>query len=474
MHALPVRAEFIAELSSIFLFSTSKGHTMQKQILNRTATGVKRLAMATAVAATLASTAVTATTSTSTWCGNHCDEIVIDWSLTAYQTIKADNGYIDPLPATRALAMMHLAMHDALNLISPRYQTYAPHQQQAEILASGSQPDAAIAAASAAHNVLLALFPKQKIVLDATLEKLLLEAGNGASVSAAKAIGAKAAAAVAAVRANDGSDRVESYSPGTRPGEYRFVPGFNFLSNPQWRSVTPFALTSPRQFRVNPPPALGSSTYTRDFNEVKATGSAADNAARSADQTQYAIYWEELADIGWNRIARVVSRQHKQNLWQRARTFALLNAALADSYIAGWDSKMHYNFWRPVTAIQLGDIDGNAATLPDTTWSPLLLTPPIQDHPSTHSTLGAAAATVLAEAFGHDRISFSMASSTAKPESPIRQFESFSAAAIENADSRVRGGLHFRFATVDGLALGHNIGRYTTSTLLPRSKASQH
>jgi hypothetical protein len=460
------------EATGTFHYFRYREDNMQHFKLNDAACVFRRAAMAAALAAALASTMAAAKHSTSSWCGDRCDEIVVDWSLTAYQTIKADNGYVDPLPATRTLAMMHLAMHDALNLISPRYETYAPyHSQQSETAANGSQPDAAIAAATAAHNILLALFPKQKIVLDATLEKSLLEAGNGANVSAAKAIGAKAASAVAAMRTNDGSDRVESYSPGTRPGDYRFVPSFNFLSNPHWRSVTPFALTLPSQFRVNPPPALGSAVYARDYNEVKLVGTATANAQRSADQTSYAIYWDELADIGWNRIARVVSREHKQNLWQRARTFALLNVALADSYIAGWDSKMHYDFWRPVSAIQLGDTDGNAATSPDTTWAPLLTTPPIQDHPSTHSTLGAAAATVLAEAFGRDRIRFSMASSTGLKESPSRQFESFSAAALENADSRVRGGLHFRFATVEGLALGQNIGRYTVGTLLQRNKA---
>lgn len=439
--------------------------------MNGAAEVFKRAAMTAALAAALASTTASATHSTSPWCGDRCDEIVVDWSLTAYQTIKADNGYINPLPATRALAMMHLAMHDAVNVISPRYGTYALAYQKTDASADGKQPDAAIAAATAAHDVLIALFPKQKIVLDATLEKSLLEAGNGENVAAGKAIGAKAAAAVMQMRANDGSDRAENYVPGTRPGDYRFVPEFDFINAPHWRSVTPFALATPSQFRVNPPPPLGSAVYARDYNEVKFVGTAAPNAQRNADQTSYAIYWNELADIGWNRIARVVSREHKQNLWQRARTFALLNAAMADGYIAGWDSKMHYDFWRPVSAIRLGDTDGNAATSPDITWAPLLLTPPIQDHPSTHSTLGAAAATVLAESFGRDRIRFSMASSTGLKESPSRQFESFSAAALENADSRVRGGIHFRFATVEGLTLGHNIGRYTVTTLLPRSKA---
>lgn len=156
------------------------------------------------------------------------------------------------------------------------------------------------------------------------------------------------------------------------------------------------------------------------------------------------------------------ARDHKQDLWERARVFALLNAALADAYVAGWDSKLHHNFWRPVTAIRQAGEDDNPATIADPAWNSLLPTPPIKDHPSTHSALGAAAA-VLAQGFG---IAFRFASSSASPENPSRQFASFSAAARENADSRVRAGLHFRFATVQGLALGTQVGRCTVANLL--------
>jgi hypothetical protein len=161
-----------------------------------------------------------------------------------------------------------------------------------------------------------------------------------------------------------------------------------------------------------------------------------------------------------------VARDQPQDLWQRARTFALLNAAMADAYIAGWDSKLHYNLWRPVSAIRQAALDGNPATRADARWQPLLTTPPIQDHPSTHSALGAAAAVVLAHAFGSDRVSFAMASPSALAEAPERSFKSFSAAARENADSRVRAGLHFRFATSAGLRLGEQIGRHALQHLL--------
>jgi hypothetical protein len=268
-----------------------------------------------------------------------------------------------------------------------------------------------------------------------------------------------------AARADDGSTAEAPYEEGRAAGEYRFVPGFNFVNMPHWRSVKPFALTSPSQFRVKAPPALGSAEYAHAFEEVKRKG-ARSGDTRTLDESHYAAFWYELSDIGWNRIARVVSRERPQDLWATARTFALLNAVLADSYIAGWDSKMHYNFWRPITAIRLAADDANGATVADAMWEPFLTTPPVQDYPSTHSVLGAAGAVVLAHAFGPDDVSFTFASLSADPANPVRTFRSFSEAARENAESRVRAGIHFRFAIESGLALGGDIGRYAVKTLL--------
>jgi hypothetical protein len=400
----------------------------------------------------------------SPWCAPRCDQVVIDWNLQTHQAIKAADGYADPMAASRVLAMVHLAMHDAVNAATPRYRGYA-FQPEA---GGGSRPaDAAVAAAVAAHDVLLALYPQQKALVGAARDATLLDAGPGAAVEEGKRLGAAAAAAMLARRADDGSKADEAYRPGTRPGEYRFTPGFEFLAAPHWRAVKPFSMPSPDQFRVAPPPALESDAYAAAFDEVKRTGSKAAEAARSTDQTEYAAYWYEFSDIGWNRIARAVARHRPQDLWQRARSFALLNAAMADAYIAGWDSKMHHNFWRPVTAIRLAADDGNPRTVPDAGWTPLLPTPPVQDHPSTHSALGAAAAVVLAHAFGSDRVPFTMASPSALPHAPARSFESFSAAARENADSRVRAGIHFRFATEAGLKLGEQIGRQAVVRFLP-------
>jgi PAP2 superfamily/Vanadium chloroperoxidase N-terminal domain len=400
------------------------------------------------------------------WCAERCDAVITDWNLAAYQIIKAADGYQDPMAASRALAMMHVAMHDAVNAARPRYRRYA----LAAPPSSASRADAAVAAAAAAHEVLAALYPQPQVaaLLKSELEKTMLEAGVGPSIEAGTQFGKAAAAAVLTKRANDGSAGKETYIEGTHPGDYRFTAPFNFAAAPHWRQVTPFALTSASQFRSAPPPALASEQYRRDFDEVKRVGGKFAGSARTTDETHYAAFWYEFSDIGWNRIGRAVAGRVKHDLWERARTFALLNMAMADAYIAGWDSKYHYNSWRPVTAIHLAAEDGNPRTAPDKSFETLLPTPPVPDLPSTHSALGMAAATVLADAFGGDHVSFIFASSSALPTHPVRSFRSFSEAARENADSRVKAGLHFRFATDAGLEMGRQIGQHVIRNALPR------
>lgn len=395
--------------------------------------------------------------SSPTWCADRCDQVITDWSLTAFQVIKAADGYVDPMAASRSLAMMHLAMHDAVNAVRPRYQRYALDR----VPAGSHRADATVAAAQAAHDVLVALYPQATAttVAKVQLERTMLEAGIGTSIEAATYLGKAAAAAVLARRTNDSSNARETYVEGTQPGQYRFTAPFTFAAAPHWRQVTPFALKSAAQFRTAPPPALTSVAYQRDFDEVKRLGGKS-SARRTADQTHYAAFWYEFSDIGWNRVARAAAVKVGQDLWERARTFALLNMAMADAYIAGWDSKYHYNFWRPVTAIHHAGRDGNPHTATDVSYEPLLVTPPVPDMPSTHSALGMAAAVVLADAFGRDQVAFSFASPSALPANPVRSFESFREAALENADSRVMAGLHFRFATDAGLELGRKIGQH--------------
>ncbi|MFL6180382.1 MAG: vanadium-dependent haloperoxidase, partial [Actinomycetes bacterium] len=389
-------------------------------------------------------------------------DVVVDWSRIVFEAAMTDDGYVSFM-GPRHQAMMHIAMHDALNAVYPRFDQYAYFGRS-----NGANPVAAVA--KAAHDVLVAVYPAQQAKLDAELATWLTTVPTGSGRSKALAIGAKAAAAIVALRQNDGTDVdlfSPDYTPGTQPGDYQFVPPYDFAFAEDLRHATPFGLESPEQFRVPAPPALTSRTYATAYNEVKSVG-AINSTTRTGDQSNYANWWYEAAEIGWARVARVTTTSEELGLWRAARTFALVNMSLYDSYVAGWDSKYHWDFWRPYTAIRRGNTDGNPNTVKDASWQNYLETPPVQDYPSTHSTLGAAAAEVLKQCFRTDHVPFSMESLTALPANPVRSFTTFTQAANENADSRVRAGIHFRFATEQGKALGRKVGIYIVEHHLRR------
>jgi hypothetical protein len=264
------------------------------------------------------------------------------------------------------------------------------------------------------------------------------------------------------------------YPQGTQPGEFRLTPGFDFAFGTQWGNVTPFVLNRASQFRPGPPYKIRSKKYTADFNEVKAFGADGDTTptARTPEQTQIGLFWLESSPLAWNRIARSVSASRGLGLWENARLFGLLNLALADGYIGTADTKVHYNFWRPVTAIRTADDDGNPDTVGDSTWTPLEPNYPNPDYDSGHSLEGGAAAEVLREFFGTDNISFTACSFTlpgqrcTDPSPVFRQYTSFSQAAEENAFSRILTGLHFRDAIEQGLKHGQKIGSRTVNLFL--------
>ncbi|MCF0049031.1 phosphatase PAP2 family protein [Dyadobacter sp. LJ53] len=382
----------------------------------------------------------------------YSNQVILDWNQVAFNAMGGAT-YQHSLVASRLNAMVHLAMHDALNAIAPAFKTYALQKRDAAA-------DPIAAAATAAHDILLASFPDKKAMLDSALTVSLSVVKEGDKLTRGKAIGKEAAAGIIGLRKDDGElqDPIAGVEPSTVPGIFQGVPPMAFVFAPFWKTMKPFGLTKVDQFRVAPQPTLASKAYADGFEEVKKMGDLA-STSRSAEQTSYAKFWYEFSEIGWNRVARTAAASRKLDLIGTARLFALLNMALADSYTAGWDSKFHYNFWRPYTAIRQAEKDGNNATSPNATWEPLLPTPPVQDYPSTHSALGNAAATVLAGILG-DKVSFSMPSTTADPAKPTRSFGSFSEAAKENADSRVMAGLHFRFSCDAGLNLGSNVGSW--------------
>ena len=264
-------------------------------------------------------------------------------------------------------------------------------------------------------------------------------------------------------RATDGANAVVNYTPGTAPGDWRPTPtAFAPAQTPQWPDVTPFALNSGSQFRPGPPPALTSAAYTAAFNEVKDLGSAT-STVRTAQQTDVARFWEGKAGTPqiagyWNEIAENAATSQGNTLDQDARLFAELNVALADATIANFDAKYTYNRWRPVTAIQLADQDGNPDTVADPSWLPLNNT---ANHPSwvsAHGGISGAAAATLANFFGTDNISFSLTSEDLKGET--HSFPSFSAAATEAENSVVWSGNHFRFDVTAGDAQGRSVAQF--------------
>jgi len=380
--------------------------------------------------------------------------------------------------------MAHVAIHDALNAIDRRSRPYAFHGRADR----GASPDAAVAAA--ARNVLVPLlgelpdpFPQECIdagvaSVEANYAKALEAIPDGPAKSAGVAIGAAAASAILALRAGDGSDTPLldfDYPQGTEPGEYRFTPGTPFAFAPGWADVTPFVLQDNSQFRANAPFAVTDRRYTADFEEVKRLGGdgVTTPSERTDDQTEIALFWVESSPLQWNRIARTVSEDAGLDLWENARLFGLLNMALADGYVGSFETKYLYNFWRPVTAIQTADTDGNPDTLADPTWIPLVPTPPIPDHDSAHAVEGGAAAQVLIRFFGTDHISFETCSLTLPPGSTCedasvvtRSFTSFSQAAEENAISRILVGFHFRNAVDQGIKHGRRIGNLAVSKFM--------
>lgn len=209
----------------------------------------------------------------------------------------------------------------------------------------------------------------------------------------------------------------------------------------------------------HPQPALTSATYTRDFNEVKRFGQDM-SSARTADQTHLGHFWAESSPVGWSRVGNIVSSHRSYDLHETARLQALLNMAMADGFIVGWFQKRHFAFWRPVTAIRVADTDGNPSTTADAGWMALRMTPPLPDYPSTHSLLGGVAAEILRRFTGSDSFRFCMESTTAEPAGTQRCWETFTQAELENAESRVMVGFHFRFACDTGVDVGRKIGQF--------------
>lgn len=421
-------------------------------------------------------------------------EAVLLWNDVATGVVALADvpAPMPPMPESLIYAMSNGAVHDVLNAIDRRYTQHAFTGS-----ADGPVSEAA-AVGAAAHTVLAAIAtgiandpgfpnPAPLAMVEQAWADFLAGIPAGPARTAGLALGTAAGIAMLESRAGDGSagpPLVPWVSDGT-PGFYRATPPFAFDADHltglaaavTWGAVRTFVVPSGATFRAGPPygtmdhaAAVRTPRYTRDYREIVELGGAASN--RTADQTDIAFFWMENSPLGWNRAARVLAEDRGLNAWDTARLFALMQYAQADAYITSLESKYHYTFWRPLTAVLFADADGNPATTADPTWDVAssvlgVPTPPVPDYPSAHATAGGAAAEILHAVFG-GRTGFAMGSTSLPGK--IRSFRSARDAASENAESRVFIGYHFRYATTEGLKQGAQVGRYVAHQALRRAR----
>jgi PAP2 superfamily len=385
-------------------------------------------------------------------------DVVTDWNNAALDAIRVDRTA--PPIASRSLAILHVSIYDAVNGIARTNERYLVPSVAP---AGASRP---AAASAAAHRVLVRLFPANASTFDALHAAILAGIPEGPHKRAGIIWGEFVATVVLVARAHDGSDAVMPPPSGSGPGVWvPTPPAFLPYLLPQWGFVVPFGMRNSSQFRPPGPPPLDSQRYLVDYNEVKELG-AAIGSTRTEEQSEIALFWADGAGTEtppghWNSIAQIIADDRGNTLEENARLFALLNIAMADAAICAWDAKYTYNFWRPVTAIAFAE--------PELNWRSFIPTPPFPDYVSGHSTFSAAAATMFPLFYGTEDLPFTTGSDSLPGVE--RSFPTCLNAAEEAAVSRIYGGIHFRFASEDGLQAGISIGEWTfTNYLRPRRR----
>ncbi|HTP34349.1 MAG TPA: vanadium-dependent haloperoxidase [Candidatus Acidoferrales bacterium] len=386
------------------------------------------------------------------------DELT-DWNQVMLKAMLT--APVTPAPVTtRVAAIVQAAVFDAVNGIDRRYTPiYVPPAAP-----PGASRGAAIV--QAAYAALVNFYPDQKPKFDQQRTTSLAAIKDSSdAVKMGMAWGQHVADEIWTWRSQDGfSNTLPPFLGNTQPGQWRptppaMAPGLV----PQLAKTNPWVIPSPSYFRPNGPADMTSDQYTSDFNETKNMGGS-NGSGRTADQTLFSNFWQagNPPDY-WDPVATSIAAQRNYSAVQTARLLALVNLGIADAAIGCWDAKYTYSSWRPITAIQLGDTDGNDATTLDPSWTPLIVTPPFPEYPSAHSCVSGAAGRILSAAFG-EQTSFSVVSN-AMP-GVTRKFHSFSAALEEVKNARIFGGIHFRTACVDGQALGITVADYVMSRAL--------
>ena len=381
---------------------------------------------------------------------------IADWNDTAISVARAS---ADPV-LLRTVAMVHIAMFDAVNAVDPKFQEYA-----VRVDGSGASPEAA--AAAAAYGILVRRFPAQKPTLDAAFAASLATIADGSPKEWGKALGDSVAAAVYALRANDGMNPPVNppYVPGTGPGEYQLTAPI--VVNSGAATYQPFSMKSASQFRPEPPPPLTSKRYARDVEETARLGTA--NPAMRTPEMDLIARWQiEMAQFQLFRIARTAINAANFPLLKSARMFALMSIALNDAFIGVFEAKYHYRFWRPVTAIRNAESDGNRWTVSDPSWTPFLPVPPHPEYPAAHTMISAAGITVMEHFLGRQ---FGFTTTEDVPDIPgvqSRTFESLDAMLEDMGMARIYGGMHFRTSVETGAKQGRKVGRWVLEHELRR------
>ena len=379
-------------------------------------------------------------------------DVIMDWNARA-DSIATDKRLLPPVHG-RVLAIMHVAMFEAVNAIERRYVPYRLN------LVADRKTSGEVAAAVAGRDVLVDLYPDQKSGLDALLAETLNRVQEGPAKERGIILGRKAAAGILELRSADGGDVSESYRPVAQPGVYvpTTLPAASTVSG-----FTPWVMSSAAQFRPLGPPALTSDTWTRDLNEIREIGGL-NSKTRIAEQTDIGKFWFLTGARTYNPIVQQVAQHRKMDLLDCARLYALASMAAEDAFIAVFDAKYTFNFWRPVTAIRNADQDGNSATPRDATWLPLGDTPMHPEYPCAHCITSAAVAEVLRGVVGEDVGEIAVTSQTAP--GVVRRWTRLDDYRDEVSNARVWAGFHYRFSTEVGKDMGKKIGELTIATQL--------
>jgi PAP2 superfamily len=394
---------------------------------------------------------------------------VVEWNRSLLSIVRTPGAQPATIHPTRSFAMLHAAIYDAVNVIDGTHDAYLVSlSRESRRAAKRASQDAA--AAAAAHDVLVALYPAFRSTLDTELQRSLRSGSGRGDEAEGVRIGRAVADRILALRNQDGSSAAPpTYVFGSAAGEYQSTPP-NFPPQPQfthWSFVTPFALRRADQFRPRRPPSLSSDRYADALAEVESAGIANSQTA-TADEALTGQFWNGAIQNYWNEIAQTAAEAHRMTTAESARLFALLNLSLADGVIAFYDAKYTYNFWRPVTAIRAADADDNPETTADPAWLPVVgKTGSDPSYPGAHAVISAAAAEVLVSILKRDRFEFDVTSEVMP--GVVRSFTRVSGAAEEASLSRIFAGQHFRFDETSGQRLGRDVADFVVDHFLTRS-----